>query len=199
PVGLAVDDQRLARLDDPAGQAFAIFERRQLVAMLVGKIDDAGAPVEQRDIRDVGPEDRANLLADELEQVGEIELPGELLRDRVDGGELRRALLRFGEQARIFDRDRRLQRQPDQEFEIGVAKGLAAGAPHYHHALDSLPGKERRDHHPLVVLLLGTGNEKRARVGAGIIDALRATALDQITDDALAALDYRGLDHVCDV
>ena len=43
PVGLAVDDERLAGLDDPAGQALAVLERLDVVAVLVGEVDDAGA------------------------------------------------------------------------------------------------------------------------------------------------------------
>ena len=92
PVRLVVDDQRLARLDDPAGQALAELERLELVAVLVREVDDAGTRVEQRDVGDVGLEDRADLLADEVEQVGEVELAGELLRDRVDRRELGGAL-----------------------------------------------------------------------------------------------------------
>ena len=96
-------------MDDLAGQALAEIERPELVAELVGEVDDAASPIEKRDISDVGLEDRANPLADELEQVGEVELARELLRHGVDGCQLGRALLRLGEQARVLDGDGRLQ------------------------------------------------------------------------------------------
>ena len=46
PVLLPVDGEGLARLDDPARQALAVLERHELVAVLVGELDDAGSPVE---------------------------------------------------------------------------------------------------------------------------------------------------------
>ena len=141
PVGLAVDDERLAGLDDPARQTFAVLERLQLIAILVGEVDGAGLPIVQRDVGDIGLEDRADLLADQLEQLGKVELARELLRHRVDCSELSGALLRLGKEARVFDGDGRLQRQADQEFEIGVAERLAARAPHRHRAFDFLPGQ----------------------------------------------------------
>ena len=64
PVGLAVDDERLAGLDDPARQTFAVLERLQLIAILVGEVDGARLPIVQRDVGDIGLEDRADLLAD---------------------------------------------------------------------------------------------------------------------------------------
>src|SRR4029078_5192930 len=67
PSGVAVDDQRFARWDDPAGQAFAVLERIQVVPVLVGKFDDAGAAVEQRDIGNVRLENSAALLRPPLE------------------------------------------------------------------------------------------------------------------------------------
>ena len=110
PVRLAVDDERLARLDDPAGQALAVLERLELVAILVGEVDDAGRLVVQRDVGDIGLEHRADVLAHQLEQLGEVELARELLRNGVDGGELGGALLRLGKEARVFDGNSRLQR-----------------------------------------------------------------------------------------
>ncbi len=109
PIRLAVDDDRFARLDDPACQALAVLERRELVAVLVGKVDDARLPVQQRDIGDVGLENRAYLLAHQFEQVGKVELARELLRHCVDRCQLRRPLLRLGEQACVLDRDGRLE------------------------------------------------------------------------------------------
>src|SRR6267142_226928 len=50
-----------------------------LLILLVGELDDPGMPVEQRDVSDVGLENRADLLAHQLEQVGEVELARELL------------------------------------------------------------------------------------------------------------------------
>ena len=122
PVRLAIDDERLARPDDPAGQALAELERLDLLAVLVREVDDAGVRVVQRDVGDVGLEHGADLLADEVEQRRQLELAGELLRHRVDRRELGGAPLRLGEQARVLDRDRRLQRQSDQEIELAVAE-----------------------------------------------------------------------------
>ena len=81
PVDLLIDDQRLARLDDPAGEPCAVLQRCDFLAVLVREVDDARARVEQRDVRDVGPEHRANLLADQIEQGSDVELAGELLRN----------------------------------------------------------------------------------------------------------------------
>jgi hypothetical protein len=146
-IGFLVDDQRLARLDDLAGQALARLLRHELVAVLVRELGHAGLPVVQRDVGDVRLEHGADLLADQLDEVAELELAGELLRDRVDRGELRRALLRLGEQARILDGDRRLERESLQEFQVGVGERLAARAPHGHRALHRLAGAQRRHHH----------------------------------------------------
>ena len=74
--------------------------------------------VEQRDVGDVGIEQRPDLFADEFDQRADVELAGHLLRHRVDRVELGRALLRLGEQPRVLDRDRRLRAKADQECEI---------------------------------------------------------------------------------
>ena len=121
--------------------------------------------VVQRDVRDVGLEHRADLLADEVEQRREVELARELLRHRVDGRELGRALLRFGEQARILDGDRRLQRESDQEIELAWRR--TACPPVRHTAitpLTVLPAMQRRHHQPLVLGLLGARDLHRARI-----------------------------------
>jgi hypothetical protein len=76
---LAVEDKRLSRLDDPAGEAFAVLERPEFVAVLVGEVDDAGVRVVQRDVRDVGVEHGADLLADHVKEAGQVELAGQLL------------------------------------------------------------------------------------------------------------------------
>ncbi len=84
-------------------------------------------------------------------------LPRELLRHRVDRGELGGALLRLGEEPRVLDRDGGLQREPDEEIELGLVERLAAGAPHGHRAFDDLAGHQRRDHQPLFLVLVGAG------------------------------------------
>ena len=191
--------QRLAGLDDLAGQPLAIGQRHVLLAVLVREVDDPAGAVEQRHVGEVGVEDGADLLAHQLEQRGEFELAGELLRHRVDGGELGGALLRLGEQAGVFDGDRGLQRQADQEFQLAVGERLPAHPPHRHHALHGLPGQERRDHQPLVLLLRRARNLDDPRVRVSVVDELGAAALNHAADDARADLDHRGLDGRRDV
>ena len=157
PVGLVVDDQRLARLDDPAGEPFAERDRLEVVAVLVREVDDAGIGVVQRDVGHIGVEHRPDLLAHQVEERRQLELAAELLRHRVDGGELRRALLGLREQPRVLDRHRGLQRQADQEVQVTVAERHAARPPHGHHALDLAAGEQRRDHQAFVLLLVRAG------------------------------------------
>ena len=199
PVLLPIDDERLARLNDPARQAFAVLQRHQLVAVLIREVDDAAGPVEQRHVGDVRLEDGTNLFAHEFEQGSEVELARKLLRHGVDGGQLGGALLRFGEQACILDGDRRLQRKPDQEFQLAVAKRLSRGAPNRHHTLHGLSGQQRRHHQPLILLLLRAGDQNRTRVGTRIVDKLGAAALDETADDALAHFDHHRQDLLGDV
>ncbi len=114
-----VEDQRLAGFDDPARQSLAELQRKDRFAVLIGKVDHAGAPVEQRHVGDVGVEHAADLVADERDQRIDVELVGELLRHGVHRRELGRALLGLGEQARVLDGHGRLQRESDEELELG--------------------------------------------------------------------------------
>ena len=93
PVRFVVDDECFARLDDPTGKALAILERADFFAVLVGKVDDAGVGVVQRDVDDVGLEHGTHLLSDKVEQGSQFEFASQLLRHRVDGRELGRPLL----------------------------------------------------------------------------------------------------------
>ena len=199
PVRVAVDDERLARLDNPARQALAVLERRELVSILVRELDDIGLPVEQGHVGDVGLEQRADLVAHQLEQSVEIELARELLRDRVDRGELGRALLRLGEEPRVLDGHCRLQRKTDEELELAVGEGVASGAPHRHHAFDGLPGEQRRDHESLVLFLVGAGDQDGPRIATGIVDEFGTAALDEVANDAFADVDHCGLDGLRDI
>src|SRR5439155_15474094 len=151
-IPLAVDDEGLARVDNSARQSVALLERHKVFAVLIREVDGAGALVAQRDVGDVGIEDRAYSLADHFQQGRELELAGELLRDGVDGGKLGGTLLRFGEQPRVLDGDRRLQRQPDQELQLAVQKRLASGTPDGHRPFYRFAGHERRDHQALALL-----------------------------------------------
>ena len=108
---------------------------------MIREVDDAGVRVVQRDVRNVRLEDHADLLSDKIEQRCELELARELLRHRVDGGELGGAPLRFGEQARILDGDGRLQRESNQKIELGGGERHSSRPPHRHHALDGLAGQ----------------------------------------------------------
>ncbi len=74
PVHLAVDDQGLACLDDPAGEPFAILQRLVIrIAVLVREVDHAARGLEQGDVSEVGLEHRADLVADEVDQAGQFE------------------------------------------------------------------------------------------------------------------------------
>ena len=103
--------------DTPTGNlrhiAEALGRRVQDITVLVREVDPVVPALEQRDVRDVGVEESPHLLADEFEQRRDIELSGKLLRDCVDRVELGGALLRFGEEARVLDRHRCLQREAD--------------------------------------------------------------------------------------
>ena len=100
-----VEQQRLARLEDPGGQPLAVRDRRLVPALpalvVVGEVDPPGRPVVQRDVGDVGLERLAHLLADELDQRVEVELRRERLADAVHRCELGHAL------ARLLDADER--------------------------------------------------------------------------------------------
>src|SRR5678815_5995999 len=62
-VDVSIDDQRLARLDDPARQSLAVRDGVELIAILIGKVDPALARLEQRDVGDVGVEQPADALS----------------------------------------------------------------------------------------------------------------------------------------
>jgi len=92
-----------------------------------------------------------------------------------------------------------LQREPDEEVQIGFAKQLAPIAPDRHYTLDGLPSQKRRNHQALVFLFLRSRNEKHARIGVRIVDEFGAAALNNAADDAFADPDYCGLDRFRDV
>ncbi len=125
-------------------------QRLDIVAVLVREFDRSGARVEKRHVGDIRLEHAANLLADEVEQRRDVELAGELLRHLVDGRKLGGALLRLGEEPRVLDGDGGLQREPDEEVELGLVERLAGGPPDGHRAFDDLPRHQRRDHQPLL-------------------------------------------------
>ena len=95
----AVEQQRLARLEDPGRQPLAVRDRLLVPALpalvVVGEVDPARRPVVERDVGDVGLERLAHLLADELDQRVEVELRRERLADAVDRRELGHALARL--------------------------------------------------------------------------------------------------------
>ena len=87
-----VQQERLARLEDPRGQALAEPQRlagRRLPPLdPVREIDHARHSVEQRHIDDVRSERRPELLAGELDEAVEVELRGRRLPDVVDDRQL---------------------------------------------------------------------------------------------------------------
>ena len=87
-------EERLARLDDLRGQALAERHRRlaDVLAQLpvVRKLDHAGGLVVQGDVGDVRVERFADALADELDQLVEVELGRERLADAVHRRRARR-------------------------------------------------------------------------------------------------------------
>ena len=105
-VQVAIEQQRLPGVDDPAGEPLAAPPRSADVAVPIRKVDHVRGPIEQSDVRDVGLEQRPDLVADKFDQSRQIELARELPRNRVDRVQLGRALLRVGEQPGVLHRHR---------------------------------------------------------------------------------------------
>ena len=97
-----VEQQGRAGLEDARGQPLAEGDRRRsdpLAELAVeGKLDRVCRRVVQGDVHDVGVERLAHLLAHELDQRREVELPRQRVTDAVDDRQLGGALPRFVQQ-----------------------------------------------------------------------------------------------------
>ena len=106
--------------------------------------------VVQRDVGDVGPEHGADLLADEVEQLGESSLPASCCDTvlMVASSAARRCASsnsRAFSIATVACSDR-----PTRNSSSVSSNGRAARSPHRHRAPDRLAGQQRRHHQPLV-------------------------------------------------
>ena len=105
------------------------------------------------------------------------------------------------EQARVLQRDGRLQREADQELELARVERLAGVAPDRHRAEHLRAGLQRRHHQPLERLGRRALDMDRARVGVGVVDDDRLAALQCAADDAAPRRDaarQQRLGHVAE-
>ncbi len=97
----AVEEERLAAFDDPPAEPASSWQGRLgfVLAVLdvVPEFDGIRIRVEERDVGDVSLKDVADLVADQVDQPREVELPRDRLADVVDGSELSRPLIGFGQ------------------------------------------------------------------------------------------------------
>ena len=125
---LPVEQERLARIEDPRREAFAELQgggcRPVARLVVVGELDPPRALVVQRHIGDVGVERLAHLFADQLDQRAEIELRSECLPDAVDGRQLGHALPGLVHEPSVVERHRQAAGERRQQALIRLGEGV---------------------------------------------------------------------------
>ena len=91
---------------------------------VVGKLDHAGGLVVQGDVGDVRVERLADALADEVDQLVEVELGRKRLADAVHRPELGDALPRLVDQLRVLERDAEAAGDRPEQLLVRRAKGV---------------------------------------------------------------------------
>ena len=147
----AIEQQRLARLNDPRRQPFAKLDRcagKPLAGIqVIRKVDLSLCAVVQRDIHILCREDLAHRIADHLDQRAQLQLRRERLPDPVDRLQLGGALALGLEQARIVQRHTHVSSQRGQQAQIGIGEIIRLEALQADHA-DHLIADEDRHAQP---------------------------------------------------
>ncbi len=127
---LAIEEERLARLEDLRREPFAVPKRWLLPSLaglvVVDEVDLSAGLVVQGHVRDVGLERRTDALADELDQGVELEPCCERLADAVHGGQLCHALAGLVNEPRVVERDAEAAGERRQEPLIVLGEGVRA-------------------------------------------------------------------------
>ena len=130
PVSRAIEEERLARADDQRRQALAedhrVLGSARPGLVVVREFDPVAFEIVKRDIDDVGLECPPHLLADELDQVVEIELAGEGLADLVDRRQLGQPLARLVDEADVLEGDAQARGKGGQQLDVRFAEGILA-------------------------------------------------------------------------
>ena len=113
-------------------------------------MQDLGRPVVHRDVDDLGVEDLADLVADQVVHRLHVELGRESLLDAGDDRQLGRALVglgqeaaRLGEQPGILEGDAETRRERAQQALVGLAEGVPSRALEGDDADDPVAGEDR--------------------------------------------------------
>ena len=144
-LGQGVQEQRLARLQDAqadrdrrrAGPRPSVLEGDRLIGEADSALDrvrelhQVGLPVVDPDIDDLGVEDLADLVADQVIHRLHVELGREALLDARDDRQLGRSLVGLGqepprlvEQARVLERNAHARREGRQQALVGLGVRL---------------------------------------------------------------------------
>ena len=133
---VAVDQDRLTRLEEPPtepGRRPRVDEEAIGPLVDVGEGHGLGGAIEHPDHDDLGVEDLAHLVADEVVHRLHVELGGQALLDAVDDGQFRRALVRLAEQplrlveqAGVLQRRAEARRDRGEQPHVPVVEGVLA-------------------------------------------------------------------------